>query len=105
MNTKRGITMELKDEINDIKSDMQEISYIAFEACQSRNEAREKRHFFVEIVLILLLVLTNAGWLYYESSMETVTETSESYVVEQDGSDANNSIINGGEIVNGTAEN
>lgn len=95
--------MQANEDFNDLKQNMKEISYIAFEACQSRNEAREKRHFFVEIILILLLVLTNAGWLYYESSTENVTETSESYVVEGVEQNAENSnYIVGGDVVGNT---
>lgn len=53
-------------------------------------------------LLIVLLVGSNVGWLIYESSFETI-ETVEEYQVEQDGS-INNSVINGGEIVNGETE-
>jgi cell division septal protein FtsQ len=56
----------------------------------------------VVALLIVLLVGSNVGWLIYESSFETV-ETVEEYQVEQDGS-INNSVINGGEIVNGETE-
>jgi hypothetical protein len=53
-------------------------------------------------LLIVLLVGSNIGWLVYENSFETV-ETIEEYQVEQDGN-INNSVINGGEIVNGETE-
>ena len=69
---------------------------------EQRHERREKRLVWVIVLLIVLLVGSNIGWLVYESSFETV-ETVEEYAVEQDGS-VNNSIINGGEIVNGETE-
>ena len=56
----------------------------------------------VIVILIVLLVGTNVGWLIYESQFETVESTVEGYQIEQDAeSGNNNSIINGGEIVNG----
>ena len=68
---------------------------------EQRHENREKRYIGVIVLLIVLLVATNIGWLIYESQFETV-ETAEEYNIEQDAEYGNNnSIINGGEIVNG----
>lgn len=59
----------------------------------------------VIIILIILLVGSNVGWLIYENQFETV-ETTEEYAITQDNENGNNnSIINGGEIVNGEANN
>jgi hypothetical protein len=69
---------------------------------EQRHLRREKRLIAIIVLVIVLLVGSNIGWLVYESSFETV-ETVEEYAVEQDGS-INNSIINGGEIVNGETE-
>jgi hypothetical protein len=70
---------------------------------EQRHENREKRYIGVIVLLIVLLVATNIGWLIYESSFETV-ETVEEYNISQDAENGNNnSIINGGEIVNGEA--
>ena len=56
----------------------------------------------VIIILIVLLVGSNIAWLIYENSFETVESTTEEYQITQDAeSGNNNSIINGGEIVNG----
>ena len=71
---------------------------------EQRHERREKRLVWVIVLLIVLLVGSNIGWLVYESQFETV-ETTEEYQIEQDAeSGNNNSIINGGEIVNGETE-
>ena len=67
--------------------------------------AQIKSLIWVIVLLVLLLVGSNVGWLIYESQIEVVEETTEEYVIEQDAeSGNNNSIINGGEIVNGETE-
>lgn len=75
------------------------VPYVAHESAMARAERQSKRLVAVIILLILLLVGSNIGWLVYESSFEDVAE---SYVIEQEGdSGNNNSVINGGEITNG----
>lgn len=78
------------------------VPYVVHESAMARAERQNKALVWVIVLLIVLLVGSNIGWLIYESSFETV-ETVEEYAVEQDGS-INNSIINGGEIVNGETE-
>ena len=57
-------------------------------------------------LLIVLLVGSNVGWLIYESQFETVESiVEESYDIHQEAEGGNNnSIINGGEVVNGEAD-
>lgn len=43
------------------------IPYIAFESVTSRLERSNKRLWIVIILLIIILLGTNAGWLWYES--------------------------------------
>lgn len=64
-----------------------------------------KRLIAVIVLLVVLLVGTNAGWLIYESQFEVVEEkTTETYTIDQDAETGNNnSVINGGEVVNGKA--
>lgn len=70
---------------------------------EQRHERREKRLVWVIVLLIVLLVGSNCAWMIYENSFEDV-KTTEEYQIEQDAeSGNNNSIINGGEIVNGEA--
>ena len=95
---------EMNQEIEEIKDKIKDISFAAYEVMSYSNERREKRHIFVIVLLILLLVGTNAGWLIYENSMETVEETTETYTIDQNTETGNNnSVINGGEVINGEA--
>ena len=80
------------------------VPYIVHESDMSRLERQLKRLWIVILVLIFLLVGTNCAWLWYNSQFETV-ETVEEYQIEQDAeSGNNNSIIDGGEIVNGETD-
>ena len=72
---------------------------------EQRHEKREKRHWILEIILVALLVFSNIAWIIYEAQFETVETITEEYDIEQDAEGGNNnSIINGGSIVNGEAE-
>lgn len=63
-----------------------------------------RRLWILCILLVLLLVGTNAAWIYYESQFEDVvtTETIESN--SEDGGDATGIIGNNNEINNGQSE-
>ena len=82
------------------------VPYVAHESAMARSERNSKRMWIVILVLILSLIGTNLAWIIYENSFEDYAITEE-YDVEQDadGGGDNNSIINGGEIVNGESEN
>ena len=70
------------------------IPYIAFESVTSRQERTIKRVWILCIILIIALIGTNAGWIYYENSYEDV-------VVTQENADGyNNYIGNDGDITN-----
>lgn len=76
------------------------VPYIVHESAMARAERQNKTLVWV----IVLLIVLHIGWLVYESQFETV-ETVEEYAIEQNAeSGNNNSIINGGEIINGKAE-
>lgn len=77
------------------------VPYVVHESAMARAERQAKRLVAVIILLIVLLVGSNIGWLVYESQFEDVV-TTEEYQIEQDADNGhNNSIINGGEIANG----
>ena len=77
------------------------VPYLVYEAATARAERTAKRLCLIIVLLICMLVGTNVGWLIYESQFETV-ETVEEYTIQQDAESGNiNSIINGGEIING----
>ena len=82
------------------------VPYAAHEIAIATSERHSKRLWIVILVLIVALIGTNLAWIIYENSFEDYAITEE-YDVEQDadGGGDNNSIINGGEIVNGESEN
>ncbi len=51
---------------------MEQIPYIAYESAMARQERTIKRLFIIIILLIVLLVGSNVGWLIYESQFEDV---------------------------------
>ena len=91
------------------KKDIENSLKIPFAAHKSAM-ARAKRHtkalIWVIVLLIVLLVGTNAGWLIYQSQFEVVEETTTETTVEQDNASGyNNYNGNDGDIVNGKADN
>lgn len=77
------------------------VPYVVHESAMARAERQAKSLVWVIVLLIVLLVGTNAGWLWYESQFEVVEETTET-IITQDNSDGyNNYIGNDGDIVNG----
>lgn len=56
----------------------------------------------VIVILIVLLVGSNVGWLVYESQYEVVEETT---ITQENEDGYNNYIGNDGDIVNGEADN
>lgn len=76
------------------------VPYVVHESSMARAERQAKRLIAIIILLIVLLVGSNIGWLVYENSFETV-ETNETIIeAEQDGSGIN--IIGGGDVDYGT---
>lgn len=66
-----------------------------------------KRLWIVILVLIIALIGTNGAWIWYNAQFEVVETTTEEYQIEQDteGGGNNNSIIDGGEVVDGEPKN
>ena len=74
------------------------IPYIAFESVTAKQERTIRRLWILCIILVLLLVGSNALWIYHESQMETV-------MVTQDNADGvNNFVGNDGDIINGKTD-
>lgn len=82
-----------------VKIEEKNIPYVAYESSQVRLERMNRRMWILCLVLILALLGTNAGWLYYENQF--VDEVS----VEQDAEwDDNSQVIlnaTGGVNING----
>ena len=86
---------------NDCKAENTNVTvpYVVHESAMARSERHNKRLWIVILVLIGALIGTNLSWIIYEAQFETVTEE---YEIQQENDGGNNnSIINGGEVVNG----
>jgi hypothetical protein len=72
------------------------VPYVVHESSMARAERQAQRLIAIIILLIVLLVGSNIGWLVYESQFETV-ETNETVIeATQDGEGVN--IVGGGDI-------
>lgn len=76
------------------KTNLPDVPYLVHEQDMARQERTIKRVWILCIILIIALIGTNAGWLYYENSFEDVVVTQEKV----DG--YNNYIGNDGDITN-----
>jgi hypothetical protein len=81
------------------------VPFVVYQATAARQERQIKRMWVVVLVLIVALIASNIAWIIYNSQFETVEMTTEEYDISQDAENGNNnSIINGGNIVNGETE-
>ena len=71
------------------------VPYVVHESAMARAERHTKALIWVIVLLIVLLVGSNIAWIAYENSFDDMEET---YTVEQDGTETNNSVINGAVI-------
>lgn len=77
------------------RQNVEPVPYIVHESAMARMERTIKRIWIALILVICLLVATNAAWIWYESQWEIV-ETWQEVEQEADGDGANNFI--GGNI-------
>ena len=87
----------LKEEIEELKGSVENMEKQVHEqslALEILSELKKssKRWFVISIVLLIALVISNVGWLIYESQWEEVTETQ---TVEQHQEDTDNSNMSG----------
>ena len=75
------------------------VPYIVHEGMMARAEITIKRLWITILLLIVLLVGTNAGWIWYQSQFEDIAISQEN----EDG--YNNFIGNDGDIFNGETDN
>ena len=81
---------ELKGSVENMEKQVQEQS-LALEMLSELKKS-SKRWFVISIVLLIALVISNVGWLIYESQWEETTETQ---TIEQYQEDTNNSNMSG----------
>ena len=74
--------------------DKRDVPYIVFESITTRLEHTIEKLWILCIILIVLLMGTNAGWLYYESQFKV--EQTTMIEAEQDGASVN--VIGGGDV-------
>ena len=79
------------------------IPYIAFESATARQERTIKRLWILCIILIVSLIGTNVGWIYYESQF-TDTEITQEVEATADGSSDLNLNTVGGDYYGGESE-
>lgn len=80
------------------KRNLEPVSYYVHEEMMARQERTIKRVWILCIILIIALIGTNAGWIYYENSFEDI-------VVTQENADGyNNYIGNDGDINSGETD-
>lgn len=72
------------------------VPYIVHEATMARLERTIKRLWILLIVMLILFVGTNAGWIIYESQFEIVETTSTE--IAQDSQSGGRNLIIGGDI-------
>lgn len=72
------------------------VPYIVHEAAQARQERTIRRLWILCIIMFLSLVISNAGWIWYESQFEEVVETT-TQEVEQDADGDGSNIFVGGD--------
>ena len=71
------------------------VPYIVHEGMMARAERTAKRLWITILLLIVLLVGTNAGWIWYESQFEETTTT-----IEAEADDGGNAVANNNGMVN-----
>ena len=81
---------ELKGSVKDMENQVHDQS-LALEMLSELKKS-SKRWFVISIVLLIALVISNVGWLIYESQWEEVTETQ---TVEQHQENTDNSNMSG----------
>ena len=84
-------------------NDMAVMPIAQHEKDQNRLMSIIKRLIAVIVILILLLVGTNVGWLIYNSQFEVVEESTT--ITQENAEGYNNYIGNDGDIVNGETNN
>ncbi len=90
-----------KDKRKVISQTPKDVPYIAHESAVARLERVIKRMWVLVLSLIILLAVSNAAWIWWESQYQTIETT----ITQENADGYNNYIGNDGDIVNGNADN
>lgn len=82
---------------NEVKAP-ETISYFTFESVRATMERTVKRLWILVIILVGLLVATNAGWMIYEAQFEEIE------ITQDNANGYNNYVGNDGDIYNGETD-
>ena len=82
---------------NENENDMLTVPYVAFESTMEREDRKHKRLWIALILTIILLVLSNGYWIWYECQFEDVVTTTVTQEGQTDG-DGNIILNNDGEV-------
>ena len=82
---------------------MENIPYKVFETSQARADRRFKQMWTLVLVLLILLVGSNFGWLIYENQFDEITTTTQTVTQDID-TNSGDAIINDGVHINGESE-
>ena len=63
-----------------MNEDKNNVSYVVYEGTQARLERMNRRVWILCIILIIALLGTNAGWIYYESQFTVASQEVEQEV-------------------------
>lgn len=71
------------------------VPYIVHESAMARQERTIKRLWILCVIMFLALVISNAGWIWYESQWEEVVETTTQEVEQDADGDGFNMFVGG----------
>lgn len=77
---------------------------LAMEIMTSAYERIIRRLWILCIIIFIAFVVTNVGWLYYESQFEDVVTTTHDVTQEVDSGDGGDAVINDGVHINGESK-
>ena len=88
-----------KEKRKAISQTPKDVPYYSYDVALASLDRVIKRLYKIVILLIILIVVSNAAWLYYESSFEEIR------IEQENESGYNNFIGNDGDIHNGETDN
>ena len=89
---------------NEIQDEKIKFLYLTIEDAQIRLEKNNKRMWILCIILIIALIGTNAGWIYYESQWQYTEENTKVEQEIETGNGTGNTTVTGIGDIYGTSQ-